>query len=160
MGESGEEKGRGKGRGRVIGGRGFKKIGRGRGLPAIFLAGLVLFGCGAGMTQKAGKERPQEASLPGAERPGAVWDDGLAEVASYEGTWRIYGIDNPLREATLITVKERFDLGNHVKYEGQETGGERADILKQNIVLLVPTPNYMYRILGSLFVFRSDPWKL
>lgn len=112
------------------------------------------------MTQKAGKERPQEASLPGAERPGAVWDDGLAEVASYEGTWRIYGIDNPLREATLITVKERFDLGNHVKYEGQETGGERADILKQNIVLLVPTPNYMYRILGSLFVFRSDPWKL
>lgn len=84
----------------------------------------------------------------------ALWDDGLAEVASYRVLERRYGT---LREATatLIVVKETFDADALVKADGPERPLRSIDVMKLNHVLTVPTGVYTYRQMASVFVRRD-----
>lgn len=96
------------------------------------------------------------AGMPG-ERPlfaDPLWDDGLAEVASYDVRELRYG---ELRDATatLIVVKETFDADALVKADGPEPPARAIEVLKLNHVLTVPTGVYTYRQMASVFVRRD-----
>ena len=85
---------------------------------------------------------------------GKLWDDGLAEVAEYRAERVIYGAARPHR-ATLIVVKEDFDTDLYVKADSS-AGRELATVLKLNWQAQIPTPNYDYHFLTSVFVRRAD----
>lgn len=95
---------------------------------------------------------------PGTIEPGPVWDDGLAEIARYDATRVIYGEERG-HEALFITVKERFDLDRAVKADPPYDGRRLGDVLKQNQISEIATPNYPYRYMASVFVERENPWR-
>jgi hypothetical protein len=89
----------------------------------------------------------------------AVWDDGLAEVATYDAIRVKY--DAPRRyDAILLTVKEDFDGTALVKADPPHGDRRIVTVLKQNVVREIVTPNYPVRIMTSTFVERSDPMRL
>ncbi len=113
------------------------------------------------LTLALGTCAPAVAHVDGAggagERPlfaDALWDDGLAEVASYDVRERRYGT---LRDATatMIVVKETFDADALVKDDGPERAERTIDVMKLNHVLTVPTGVYTYRQMASVFVTRD-----
>ncbi len=85
-----------------------------------------------------------------------VWDDGRAEVAVYEASRVIYGAPRPF-EAIAIVVTEDFDAERLVKADPPYEGRRLLPVLKLNLVREIPTPNYDYRIMTSVFVRRERP---
>jgi len=85
----------------------------------------------------------------------ALWDDGLAEVAIYETERIQYG---KLRrfESAFITVKEDFNKKYYVKADWPFDGKKVLPILKLNIAFVMPTENYDYHHLVSVFVDRNN----
>ena len=63
-------------------------------------------------------------------------------------------------EATLITVKEDFDPKLYVKADNPLQGQPHPVVLKLNIAASIPTENYTYHFLTSLFVNRENPSRL
>ena len=87
-----------------------------------------------------------------------LWEDGQAEVAIYDAEMMIYGqarsFENP-----MITVKEEFNEAFNVKTDDYD----RADlfsVMKVNRFADIPTPNYPYHYLTSLFFKRDQPEQL
>jgi len=89
----------------------------------------------------------------------ALWDDGQAEVATYDAHCVIYGRSRSY-QATLITVKEDFDPRIYVKTDHPLQGQPHPVVLKLNIAASIPTENYTYHFLTSLFVSRENPSRL
>lgn len=89
----------------------------------------------------------------------ASWDDGQAEVATYDAHCVIYGKSRSY-QATLITVKEDFDPKLYVKADHPLQGQPHPVVLKLNIAASIPTENYTYHFLTSLFVNRENPSRL
>ena len=87
-----------------------------------------------------------------------IWDDGLAEIATYEATRNLYGASRKY-DAVLIVVKEEFDAQTLVKSDRPGLAKVRT-VFKLNAVRAIPTPNYDYRIMTSTFVDRDDPSQL
>ena len=87
---------------------------------------------------------------------GAIWDDGLAEVAHYEAHRMVYGADRAFL-TTLITVKEDLDARTAVKADAPHTGRPIITVLKLNIVSMIPAGNYPYNYMTSVFARRDDP---
>jgi hypothetical protein len=85
-----------------------------------------------------------------------LWDDGNAEVATYRATETIYGAPRD-HVPTLITVKEDFNLAWQTKADWPHDGKQIEPMLKANLVEEIPTPNYPYRSLTSIFARRGDP---
>jgi hypothetical protein len=105
--------------------------------------------------QATGAPTPAAVSRLTSQSPGAVWDDGLAEVAVYDGRWIIYGKER-IFEARLITAKEAFDESRGVKADPPYEGRAIRDVLKENLVMEIPTDNYPYRFLRTTFVSRDN----
>jgi len=84
-----------------------------------------------------------------------IWDDGLAEVAHYDAHRKVYGIDRVFR-TTMITVKEEFDATTAVKADPPYTGRPIVTVLKLNILSVIPTENYPYSYMTSIFARRDD----
>ena len=83
------------------------------------------------------------------------WEDGLAEVATYEAERTVYKKKRRF-EYTLITVKEEFNQEFNVKTDDYQ----RADIfpvMKVNAFCQIPTDQYPYHYLTSLFFRRDQP---
>ncbi|RSK34556.1 hypothetical protein [Hymenobacter metallilatus] len=103
------------------------------------------------LTRRGGPFRMQWAMNP-------LWEDGKAEVATYDAERVIYG--EPRRfEYTLITVKEEFNQQYNVKtddYQRQDV----FPVIKVNQFCSIPTPNYPYHFLTSLFFRRDQPVQL
>ena len=116
-----------------------------------------------------------EASAPAAGRPPALaqalqavlpffdqewamrhyWEDGLAEVATYEAERVVYRKKRAFT-STLITVKEEFNQQYRVKTDDYQ----RADlfsVMKVNQFCQIPTDEYPYHYLTSLFFRRDQP---
>ena len=89
----------------------------------------------------------------------SLWDDGQAEVATYDSHRVIYSKSRSY-EATLITVKEDFDPKLYVKADNLLQGQPHPIVLKLNIAASIPTENYTYHFLTSLFVNRENPSRL
>ena len=87
-----------------------------------------------------------------------LWDDGQAEVATYTAERIIYGKARP-HTMHLITVSEDFNREYWVKAEFPYAQKPLVTVLKQNAVATIPTDNYPYNYMTSLFVERLDPAK-
>jgi hypothetical protein len=87
------------------------------------------------------------------------WDDGRAEVAVYEAHRRVYGRDRVF-ETVILTVKEEMDARTGVKADPPLEGRPLVTVLKANIISGIPTENYTYHFMTSLFVRRDDPFVL
>ena len=83
------------------------------------------------------------------------WDDGLAEVAVYDAHRTVYGVDRSF-QTTLITVKEDFDAAKAVKADAPLDGRPIITVLKLNILSRIPTENYEYSYMTSIFAKRDD----
>lgn len=87
-----------------------------------------------------------------------LWEDGQAEVALYDAEMIIYGQARNFEQA-LITVKEEFNKAYNVKTDDYS----RTDlfpVMKVNRFADIPTPNYPYHYLTSLFFKRDQPEQL
>jgi hypothetical protein len=85
----------------------------------------------------------------------ALWNDGLAEVATYQAKKKIYGVLRD-HEAVMITVKEDFSREMYTKADPPYEGKKLLPVLKVNLFSRIETDNYPYHYLVSLFVKRND----
>lgn len=87
-----------------------------------------------------------------------LWDDGLAEVAVYDAERVVYGNRREF-EFTQITVKEDFNREHDVKTDDY-TRNDLFPVMKVNQFCRIPTDNYPYHYLTSVFINRAQPWHL
>jgi hypothetical protein len=83
------------------------------------------------------------------------WEDGLAEVATYEAERTVYK-KNRTFELTQITVKEEFNQAFSVKTDDYQ----RADlfpVMKTVQFCQIPTDQYPYHYSTTLFFRRNQP---
>ncbi|GAA3997579.1 hypothetical protein GCM10022408_05380 [Hymenobacter fastidiosus] len=84
-----------------------------------------------------------------------LWEDGLAEVALYEAERTIYQKKRRF-EYTLITVKEEFNQQFDVKTDDYQRP-DLFPVMKVNQFCRIPTEQYPYHFLTSLFFRRDQP---
>jgi hypothetical protein len=130
----------------------------------LYLAGLglTLVAGGVGSCHRPEEEAGQSADLASYFTPdwaaNALWDDGLAEVATYEAERVIYD-KNRQFEYVQITVKEDFNKAYDVKTDRYDRKDLFA-VMKVNQFCRIPTENYPYHFMTSLFFRRNDPLNL
>ena len=124
----------------------------------IFWCSLIILSAALSFAQEPEEEVAPVATLAESIRPdwaGPIWDDGNAEVAAYEGERILYGEARP-HELQLITVAEDFNREFMAKAEWPYGQKPVLPVLKQNQVATIPTPNYPYHYMSSLFFDRSN----
>jgi hypothetical protein len=87
-----------------------------------------------------------------------LWDDGLAEVAVYDAERVVYGNKRSF-DLTIITVKEDFNKEYNVKTDDYKRE-DLFPVMKINQFCRIPTDNYPYHYLTSVFIRREQPWYL
>lgn len=103
---------------------------------------------------EASSSLPSSLPISLAFSSNSLWDDGLAEVATYSSVRPIYGAPRHY-DLTMITVKEDFNRAYNVKTDDYD----RTDlftVLKVNLFTRIPTDNYPYHFLTSVFVPRDN----
>ncbi|MEQ8819207.1 MAG: hypothetical protein RLY93_03115 [Sumerlaeia bacterium] len=115
---------------------------------------LVSLGLASTVPAQDGPKRLADAIDPDWAKA-SLWDDGQAEVATYEGERVIYGEARP-HTHHLITVKEDFNRDFMVKADWPYDDKPLMTVLKQNQVATIPTPNYPYHYMASVFFDRED----
>jgi len=86
-----------------------------------------------------------------------LWDDGYAEVATYQASRVIYGQPRA-HSAAAVVVKEDMDPAQHVKWDNPGPGA--LSVLKLNVAAVAQTDNYPYDFFLTVFVRRDDPRKV
>lgn len=123
----------------------------------ILFSGIFLLAGILGCSNRSGKaSKPDYAkhfNLNWAQAN--IWDDGLAEVAVYKAHRVIYNKPRQF-EYTLITVKEDFNKAFNVKTDDY-TRKDLFPVMKVNQFARIPTDNYPYHYLTSLFFKRENP---
>ncbi|MFD2245526.1 hypothetical protein [Pontibacter ruber] len=87
-----------------------------------------------------------------------LWENGLAEVAVYHAERVVYNKKRTF-EYTLITVKEDFNKEHNVKTDDY-TRNDLFPVMKVNEFCRIPTEEYPYHYLTSLFIRRENPLHL
>lgn len=83
-----------------------------------------------------------------------VWNDGRAEIATYDAVRVVYG--KPRRHTTtMITVKEDFNSEFDVKTDTYDRRDLLA-VMKINLASTIQTDAYPYHYLTSMFFRRDD----
>ncbi|MGV3504343.1 MAG: hypothetical protein ACO1O1_11590 [Adhaeribacter sp.] len=131
----------------------------------------VLYLAGLSLTLVAGSvgscHRPEEETGQSADlasyftsdwAANSLWDDGLAEVATYQAERVIYNRNRQF-DYVLITVKEDFNKAYDVKTDRYDRKDLFA-VMKVNQFCRIPTENYPYHYMTSLFFRRSNPLNL
>jgi len=85
----------------------------------------------------------------------AKWDQGEAEVAKYEAQRVVYGKTRNF-EYVYILVKETFNEEFKVKTDDYERK-DLFDVMKVNKFCRIPTDNYPYHYMTSIFYKRQQP---
>ncbi len=80
-----------------------------------------------------------------------VWDDGLAELCYYEAEDVIYDVKREYTSVHIL-VKQHMDLVTGVKTN--DGSGNAVESFKFNIAEEVPTENYNYRYMTSVYLTR------
>lgn len=85
----------------------------------------------------------------------ARWEQGTAEVAKYQAERTVY---NKVRnfEYTFILVKETFNREFDTKTDDYDRD-DLFDVMKVNKFARIPTDNYPYHYMTSLFFRRAQP---
>ena len=110
----------------------------------------VLLGCCGLLAAQDEKPKPPASG----SRLGALshWDDGMAEMCYYDAKKTIYGKPRTYTRVHIL-IREFMDVRTGVKSDD----GERSDTLavfKLNICEEIPTENYNYRLMTSVFLDR------
>lgn len=143
--------------------------------PARLLTGFLLWSLGGGLLSCVSRDQdqpPGSGTASPAENPltlrggpfrqqwamNPLWEDGLAEVATYDAERVVYGEARPF-EYTLITVKEEFNQQYNVKTDDYQRK-DNFPVMKVNQFCRIPTDNYPYHYLTSLFFRRDQPVQL
>lgn len=131
--------------------------------PWLALPVLLLTTCA--QPQPAAPQGPPPSSLGSIQRhfnlnwaENKLWDDGLAEVATYAAEREVYKKTRQYA-LTIITVKEDFNRAFDVKTDDYQRPDLFA-VMKVNEFCQIPTDNYPYHYLTSLFFRREDPLQL
>ena len=121
-------------------------------LPLLLL--ITLASCKGG---KADDRTIRTDSLPVLKEfaTQSLWNDGLAEVATYSSTRVVYGKPRPF-ESVVVTVKEDFNDQFDVKTDSYDRRDLRS-MMKVNIVQRIQTDSYPYNYMTSLFFERTAP---
>ncbi|NOX58418.1 MAG: hypothetical protein GXP29_06105 [Planctomycetes bacterium] len=87
------------------------------------------------------------------------WDDGLSEMSYYDATETVYGKERKFTRVHLVN-RQWMDTATGVKANGNAEGS--VAVLKFNISEEIPTENYNYRYLTTVFVkrFSLEPFKM
>ncbi|MEM6262425.1 MAG: hypothetical protein AAGI38_07955 [Bacteroidota bacterium] len=85
----------------------------------------------------------------------SIWDDGQAEVNTYAARRSIYGKSRAF-DYTFVTVKETFNEQNQVK-TNDYSRDDLFEVIKLNMFARIPTDNYPYHFLTSVFTLRQAP---
>ena len=83
----------------------------------------------------------------------SVWDDGLSEMCYYDATDTVYGTKRHYTRVHLFN-RQWMDPATGVKTEPDSPGAVPA--FKLLIAEQIPTDNYNYRYLTTVFLRRSD----
>lgn len=134
----------------------------------VFIAGLAIaflalsFFSFVRVAQLPARRAPLDlAWKAAAERFGLdpLWRDGKAEVAHYAATRTVYGKPRP-HEAVLITVAEDIDTATYTKADPPYVTKTLVPALKLNLIATIPTDQYPYHYMTSVYVPRADPTRL
>lgn len=89
----------------------------------------------------------------------ALWDDGLSEMCYYDAQDTIYGKS---RRYARIHMFNRQWMGGESGVKAEADAPDAVPVFKLNIAEEVPTENYNYRYLTTVFLRRGDltPFKL
>lgn len=119
---------------------------------AVLILALTFLAC-----TPAGTGAPQPSNLPidPSVAAAAIWDDGMAEVATYASKRVIYGVPRAY-DYVMITVKEDLNRQFLTKTDSYDRS-DLVTVLKVNLFARIPTTNYPYHFLTSLFVRRDAP---
>jgi hypothetical protein len=88
-----------------------------------------------------------------------IWDDGLSEMSYFAATDRIYGVD---RRYTRVQLLNRQWMHKETGVKVDPGDPAAVPVFKMNISEEIPTENYNYRYLVSVFLERLSltPFKL
>jgi len=125
------------------------------GLYLLLMGGIV--GC-ANQINKEGQSGISATIFNTKWAGNKLWDDGLAEVAIYAAERTIYNKQRTF-DYTLITVKEDFNQQYNVKTDDYKRK-DLFSVMKVNAFCRIPTDNYPYHFLTSLFFKRQEPAEL
>ena len=84
-----------------------------------------------------------------------LWNQGKAEVAQYQAQRTIYGKPRHF-EYTFILVKETFNREFKVKTDNYDRN-DLFEVMKINKFARIPTDNYPYHYMTSIFYERGQP---
>lgn len=87
-----------------------------------------------------------------------LWDDGRAEVATYEAERIIYGKPRQF-DYVYVLVKETFNEAFHVKTDRYDRD-DLYEVMKVNKFCRIQTLAYPYHYLTSVFIRRDDPGRV
>lgn len=118
-------------------------------LPAIALA-LLIAAC---QNPQADQGLHRYFNMSWAEDK--LWDDGLAEVAVYNAARVVYNKPRYF-DYVYILVKEDFNKQYRVKTDDYERE-DLYPVMKVNQFANIPTENYPYHFLTSIFYRRENP---
>jgi len=119
----------------------------------IFVSLLgVLYACTGGNAQD---RVPSAEHFDSEWAKNAMWDQGQAEVAKYQATRTIYGKPRNF-EYVFILVKETFNEQYNVKTDDYDRN-DLFEVMKVNKFCRIPTDNYPYHFMTSIFYERNKP---
>lgn len=131
---------------------------------------VLLFSCfGTAAVRTKAEDPAPHSKAPSIQTPPDVranpfraetsWDDGLAEMSYYRATDSIYDKE---REYTRVVIVNREWFSPITGVKAEPPTGASIAALKMNIAEEIPTENYNYRFLTTLFARRDDlrPLKL
>ena len=89
----------------------------------------------------------------------SIWDDGLSEMSYFDATDGIYGKQ---RKYTRVVLVNRQWMDPVTGTKADPKSDDSVPVFKLNISEEIPTENYNYRYLNTLFLRRPDlqPFKM
>jgi len=96
---------------------------------------------------------PHDQAAPQGLSALPLWEDGLSEMSYYDAVDRIYGKDRKFSRVHLFN-RQWLDAATGVKAKRTDPGA--VPVFKLNIAEQIPTDNYNYRYLTTVFVRRPD----
>lgn len=126
----------------------------------------VLSGCAESTADAPGPEARENTTRKLGAYPAAFaglvqWDDGLSEISYYDAVDTIYGAQRRYTRVMLVN-REWLNAAEFVKAMVPDLARGDIPVLKLNIAEEIPTANYNYRYMVTLFVNRESllPLKL
>ena len=115
---------------------------------------ILVFAGGVSTSCSQGTSSPADQYLQKDWARNALWDDGKAEVATYDAERMVYGQPRSF-EYTYVLVKETFNKEHQVKTDTYDRN-DLYEVMKINKFCRIPTMKYPYHYLTSVFLKRDD----